>query len=138
MPEVNQMMLQGYIACARWSSHDTVPTTGIGDEFDFEADTEVQLDAWPGELAEATKKQMELDCIAFRALCEAKCPQELAEYLEKFDESHFGHDFWLTRNGHGVGFWDRSLDSNGELLTKWSGVMGGVDLYIGDGGRIYS
>lgn len=21
--------------------------------------------------------------------------------------SQFGHDFWLTRNGHGSGFWDR-------------------------------
>lgn len=21
--------------------------------------------------------------------------------------NQMGHDFWLTRNGHGVGFWDR-------------------------------
>ena len=32
-----------------------------------------------------------------------------------------GHDFWLTRNGHGAGFWDRyelSADDLGDKLSK--------------------
>lgn len=33
-------------------------------------------------------------------------------------ESYAGHDFWLTRNGHGAGFWDRGLGDLGERLTE--------------------
>ena len=28
-----------------------------------------------------------------------------------------GHDFALTRNGHGAGFWDRGLGEMGDMLT---------------------
>ena len=28
-----------------------------------------------------------------------------------------GRDFWFTRNGHGVGFWDRGLGDDGETLS---------------------
>ena len=28
-----------------------------------------------------------------------------------------GHDFALTRNGHGAGFWDRGLGETGDMLT---------------------
>ena len=27
-----------------------------------------------------------------------------------------GHDFWLTRNGHGAGFWDRGLADTGQVV----------------------
>ncbi len=33
--------------------------------------------------------------------------EDLEEYLELSDAGQLGHDFWLTRNGHGAGFWDR-------------------------------
>lgn len=29
-----------------------------------------------------------------------------------------GHDFWFTRNGHGVGFWDGDWPQHGEQLTR--------------------
>ena len=29
-----------------------------------------------------------------------------------------GHDFALTRNGHGAGFWDRGLGAIGDMLTS--------------------
>jgi hypothetical protein len=51
-----------------------------------------------------------------------------------------GHDFWLTRNHHGAGFWDRGeLDARGigKRLTDHAHSYGGVDLYVGDDGRIY-
>lgn len=56
----------------------------------------------------------------------------------------FGHDYFLTRNGHGTGFWDRaSIDDEekraiGDTLTKWSETMGSVDFYPGDDGKVYS
>ena len=44
-----------------------------------------------------------------------------------------GHDFTLTRNGHGVGFWDRNLGEVGERLTAscadYSEVRGFVNRY---------
>jgi hypothetical protein len=49
-----------------------------------------------------------------------------------------GHDFWLTRNGHGAGFWDRGLGEIGDRLSEAAKVYGGVDLYIGDDGAIYA
>ncbi len=48
-----------------------------------------------------------------------------------------GHDFWLTRNGHGAGFWDRGLGALGERLSKESKPYGSCDLYVGDDGQIY-
>ncbi len=33
-------------------------------------------------------------------------------------EAAFGHDFWLTRQGHGTGFWDRQELEEGELGDK--------------------
>lgn len=38
-----------------------------------------------------------------------------------------GHDLWLTRNGHGTGFWDREelkVDNLGEKLTKIARNLG--------------
>jgi hypothetical protein len=31
-----------------------------------------------------------------------------------------GHDFWLTSQGHGAGFWDGDWPKYGDLLTKLS------------------
>lgn len=49
-----------------------------------------------------------------------------------------GHDFWLTRNGHGAGFWGRGLGKVGERLTAAAKVYGGVDLYVSDNGEVYA
>jgi hypothetical protein len=55
-------------------------------------------------------------------------------------EGMAGHDFWLTRNGHGAGFWDRTPLEKGKLgdeLTKLCKAFGESDLYWGDDGGIY-
>jgi hypothetical protein len=49
------------------------------------------------------------------------------------------HDFWLTRNGHGAGFWDGDYEEElGEKLTAICKKMGSIDLYVGDDNKIYS
>lgn len=63
---------------------------------------------------------------AIRADCEAwqAANSELLEqaYSRDYDETQAGRDYWFTRNGHGVGFWDRKeleLDSDEyERLTQ--------------------
>jgi len=49
-----------------------------------------------------------------------------------------GHDFWLTRNGHGAGFWDGDWSEDaGKYMTDTSKAFGEVDVYVGDDGLIY-
>ncbi len=48
-----------------------------------------------------------------------------------------GHDFWLTRNGHGAGFWDGDWPEHGDHLTEACKLFGECDLYFGDDGKLY-
>lgn len=43
-----------------------------------------------------------------------------------------GHDFYLTRNGHGAGFWDRGLGDLGDRLTRSAKPFGETYAYVGD------
>jgi hypothetical protein len=49
-----------------------------------------------------------------------------------------GHDFVLTRNGEGTGFWDRGLGEVGDRLTAQCEPYGGFHLYAGDNGALYA
>lgn len=40
------------------------------------------------------------------------------------DPTLAGHDFVLTRNGHGVGFWDAGANEAGRLLTEGAKAYG--------------
>ena len=42
-------------------------------------------------------------------------------------EQH-GHDFWLTRNGHGAGFWDRGYGKVGYRLTDAAHKYGELNI----------
>ncbi len=49
-----------------------------------------------------------------------------------------GHDFWLTRNGHGAGFWDGDWDEPyGHMLDMGAKAYGEFQTYFGDDGLIY-
>ena len=107
----------GYLDCALWSS------TGDDDQ---------PLDVLGVEaIAPETRKQMRTDLTNFvlqnQALLKASGLQD----------TQIGHDFWLTRNGHGAGFWDRGLGKVGDQLTAACKAFGSVDLYVGDDGKIY-
>lgn len=48
------------------------------------------------------------------------------------------HDFILTRNGHGTGFWDRGYDGLiGNRLTAACQPYGDTSAYVGDDGKIH-
>ncbi len=53
-----------------------------------------------------------------------------------YDMERAGYDFWLTRNGHGAGFWDRGLGMVGTSLTQRAKEVGGVDIDVGDDGEV--
>lgn len=55
-----------------------------------------------------------------------------------------GHDLWLTRNGHGTGFWDRYWGGTlpryvelGDFLAHWAKTLGESHLYVGDDRKIH-
>lgn len=49
------------------------------------------------------------------------------------DLESIAHDFWLTRNRHGAGFWDGAYsEPSGRALTRMAHAYGSVDIVIGD------
>lgn len=46
------------------------------------------------------------------------------------DFSQHGHDFALTRNGHGAGFWDRGYGPVGDRLTDAAESYGEADIIM--------
>lgn len=51
--------------------------------------------------------------------------------------SRIGHDLWLTRNGHGAGFWDGDYPEAGDDLTKIAERMGGKHIFVGDDNKVW-
>jgi hypothetical protein len=62
---------------------------------------------------------------------------EAAYCQNGYNDSDAGHDFWLTRNGHGAGFWDRGLGVTGQLLSEAARIYGGVDWEVGGDGKVH-
>lgn len=52
-------------------------------------------------------------------------------------EARLGHDFWLTRNHHGAGFWDGRWGELGDALDAACEEFGDCELYTGDDNLIY-
>ena len=126
--------LTAYIECALWSSNDMTDESG-GDPLDANYDE--------SDLAEETRASMKKDCDDFidaneKLLEKAHQTRMSKRTSNTYDESYSGHDFWLTRNGHGAGFWDRGLGAVGEQLSNAARVYGSVDLYVGDDELIHS
>ncbi len=119
-----------YLVTALWSSQDWDDQDDSGNPapMDDAHDTD--------DVAPETWEQAEADLVAFVALAG---PADVAAYLDAFggDAHQLGHDLWLTRNGHGAGFWDRGLGELGDRLTAHAHSLGEVDLYVGDDGQIY-
>lgn len=105
--------LESYLECAAWSSIDEEGASM--DHLSF---------------SEAAKTRMEKELNDFVEYCEENHPKELEEYDEDNTAKQFAHDFWLTRNSHGAGFWDRGLGEIGDILTKAAKTFGACELYV--------
>jgi len=107
-----------YLTCALWASHD--------DDGEF-LDASCTID----DLSPEALGSAIVDCAAFQA--------DFADLLAKAgtDEQN-GHDYWLTRNRHGAGFWDRGYPPIiGRTLSDAAKSDGSVDLYVDDDGQVY-
>lgn len=147
---------RAYIECALWSStgpaFGTCPCCGEPDKL---------LDKWPGPEFERQEMCSGPDCGTHETAHEPplqdnysesdiapECLQRMIDDCAKFQrendltdypDTNAGHDFWLTRNGHGCGFWenDYGTESQCEALTKASKAFGEFNLYPGDDGKLY-
>jgi|TARA_R110002020_G_scaffold320795_1_gene536666 hypothetical protein len=120
--------LRGYIACALWSStgDDDRPLDSTHDETDLAGETlQAMKDACTKFMAD-NGEDLEL----FGNV------MGVGETKPDFSDSA-GHDFWLTRNGHGAGFWDRGLGELGDRLSDAATAFGEAHLYAGDDGKLY-
>lgn len=120
-------VINQYLETALWSSGD-----GDLEYIDSEYDIN---DIDPGSKREAEQDIEKMIDMAEKA-------GVLDPYLNAFTGDswgQFGHDFWLTRNGHGAGFWDRSEidDEVGKKLTDLANSFGEASPYVGDDGKIY-
>lgn len=117
---------RGYIETALWSSNDESDASG-GEPLDANYDIR--------DLAPSCMQAMTEDCAKFQV--ENSELLEAAGNQDGQDEFRQGHDFWLTRNGHGAGYWDGDYPTTGDGLTEASKAFGDVDLYVGDDDMIY-
>lgn len=96
------------------------------------------------DFAPETSEKMSADCADFQ--------ERFDHLIEKGGENlqlppggvgggiwgYAGHDFWLTRNRHGAGFWDGGWpEPEATELTNAAHEYGEFYLYVGDDGLIY-
>lgn len=118
-PVIEDEFSRAYITAALWSSTD-------------EEGEPLDNNYVPEDIAPDTMVKMLSDCTDFQA-ANSKLLARAG------DASQNGHDFWLSRNGHGAGFFDRGYpDVIGDNLHERARKMGEVNLYVGDDGKIYS
>lgn len=104
----------------------------------FEAITLTDLgnpdcEVYGAELSEDSVNELTRDAKQFWTRCR--------HLIEPTAIEQAGHDFWLTRNGHGSGFLDRPEGfyyGYQGFFTLISEVFGCVDIYIGDDGKAHS
>ena len=115
-------MIQGYITAMLWSSNGT----------DQEGNDLESLEGF--ELSSEAETIAKADCEKFLKENKNLLSQV---YNRPADYESAGHDFWLTRNGHGVGFWDRGFGVVGDALTDRAKEYKEQSPCIGDDGKIY-
>ena len=107
---------QGFLECLLWSSTDQKDRP-FDDNFSI------------NDIEKKTLERLAADCERFQS--------ENSGDLATERITRAGHDFWLTRNGHGAGFWDGGYEKEkGERLTAASKKFKPLDPYSHKG-RVY-
>lgn len=104
---------RAYFECLVWTGYYFADETGEGEPLDDHVTV-----LWY-HLPEDVRAQIVADCEAF---------QEEAGDLIADDPSQAGHDFCLSRNGHGAGFWDGHWGEDGGKLHAMTKPYGSQTL----------
>ena len=128
--------VRGYIECAFFDGVERQKS-----DPDYSDSDPKDTDASVADLAPSTLAEMIAECRRFRAMHGKLLRRAVAQPGYSWERA--GHDFWYTRNGHGVGFWCRDELKRSGLDRKLSELVGfkteftDCFLYRGDDGLIY-
>jgi hypothetical protein len=103
---------------------------------DGQADGTLPGDVGFSDLAPEALAEIIEDCRAFQEAFAADLAEAYAHEEVSYSEERAGHDYWLTRNGHGAGFWDRGLGAVGDRLSDGARYSS-VDPCFGADGKVY-
>lgn len=131
-------VITAYAECALWSEGcqgmatqaHADPSKCRGEDCDSSLSHDLNFGI--GDLSAAAARDMEADVEGFIKGCLAERP----EIFDGIADEMIGHDFWLTRNGHGAGFWDRGLGERGDWLTAMAKPFGSSHLYVNSDGKV--
>lgn len=119
---LNDTFTWAYIDCALWASNDESDERGgrpLNENYGIDG------------FAEEALAKMIADCEKFKE-------ENRTDIEDGLGYNAAGYDFWLTRCGHGCGFWDGDWPEEiGERLTEASNKFGKCDIYVGDDGLLY-
>lgn len=128
-------IIDAYLACAFWSGLDWSAVDRGEDNPE-----PLDLNYGPDDLAREAYEQLRDEVLDFLGYADA---DDLNLWTRELGVEQIGHDFCLTRNGHGAGFWDRFYGADdprteaGERLANAAASFGSSDLYVGDDGKVY-
>lgn len=108
-------------------------------EREGQSDGTIPGDASFSDLAHDSLKRIIEDCREWQN-ANAKLLRVTLQWAERkgiaYDMERAGNDYWYTRNGHGVGFWDRGLGGLGDKLSDACRYRE-VDVYLGDDSKVH-
>jgi hypothetical protein len=131
---------QGYIEALFFT--ETEPGT-TRETWDRETQSSLPGDVGFADLAPEALGRIVADCAAFlrapNRLLIGLCVDFSAEHWIDDVWTRAGRDYWYTRNGHGVGFWEdnRWPEAQGIGLDAAAKAAGGMDAYLGDDGKVH-
>lgn len=148
--------LQGYIECMLFTNCASGISMVEWDEpenqeavTEGQADGSIPTDSGFGDIYPDSFMRMFLDCSDFQAKARHLLSQVYGHTFSAYvvgdgtlpdshrpawdyDAKAAGRDFWYTRNGHGVGFWDRGLGDIGDKLSDIAREFGEVNAFFGN------
>lgn len=143
-------ILQGYIEAAIWTEEEMLEdeaTAEIDDEDDEMSDVD-KIIALKGKIDSKdfeyfAEEDVNVDSkisayLDIKTFIQKAGDEAVKEAIEKEGLFQLGMDFWLTRNGHGAGFWDRGYSNDNEKkLVQAAKDMRSKNLYVGDDFKLY-
>lgn len=124
-----ETFIAAYIEAMLWSSTD-----------DYEEPLDRDYDS--DDIDDDCHERIKQDCEKFLHLTIDILDDCEHTYLGRYELTELaGHDFWLTRNNHGAGFWDgdwhhEEIDDVGEMLTDIANRFPPIDPYVTDSDTI--
>jgi hypothetical protein len=116
------IFLNAYVDAAMEENDESTPSGGVP----------LSRNHSRADIDPSTLEKMRADCLAF---------MEKAGEVIDMDLEEAGCDFYLSRNGHGAGFfdgdWDHLGEKVGDTLQSIAESLGEYHLYIGDDQIIY-